>query len=62
MARVKDVVCGMTIDSDSAAGQSQFEGRTFYFCSAQCKRQFDADPSRYAGASATKVERAGTDR
>jgi hypothetical protein len=25
MARVKDVVCGMTIESDSAAGQSQFE-------------------------------------
>lgn len=63
MPRVKDVVCGMTIDSDSAAGQSQFEGRTFYFCSAQCKRQFDADPRRYAanatsaGDSAETLER-----
>lgn len=60
MARVKDVVCGMTIDSDSAAGQSQFEGRTFYFCSAQCKRQFDADPGRYAASATSAVDAADT--
>lgn len=58
MARVKDVVCGMTIDSDTAAGQSQFEGRTFYFCSAQCKRQFDADPARYAGIATSAADTA----
>lgn len=58
MARVKDVVCGMTIDSDSAAGQSQFEGRTFYFCSAQCKQQFDADPNRYATNATSLADRA----
>ena len=57
MTRVKDVVCGMTIDSETAAAQSQFEGRTFYFCAAQCKSQFDADPGRYAGARSTKPER-----
>ena len=48
MAKVTDPVCGMTVDSEKAAGQSQHEGRTFYFCSAQCKRQFDADPGRYS--------------
>lgn len=62
MARVTDLVCGMTIDSEAAAGQSQFEGRTFYFCSSQCKRQFDADPSRYTSSPSTKAERAGEDR
>ena len=62
MARVTDLVCGMTIDSETAAGQSQFEGRTFHFCSAQCKRQFDADPSRYASAASTTAERAGDNR
>lgn len=60
MPKVTDVVCGMTIDSDTAAGQSQFEGRTFYFCSTQCKRQFDADPSRYAGNSTSVADRADT--
>lgn len=61
MTRVTDPVCGMTIDSDSAAGQSQYEGRTFYFCSAECKRQFDANPSRYAGkAQSSTADRAET--
>lgn len=61
MARVTDPVCGMTIDSDTAVGQSQYEGRTFYFCSAQCKRQFDADPKQYAGKTpSATAERADT--
>lgn len=61
MAQVTDPVCGMTIDSDKATGQSQYEGRTFYFCSAQCKRQFDADPKRYAGKTpSATAERADT--
>lgn len=51
MAQVKDVVCGMTIDTEKAAGQSQYEGRTFYFCSMECQRQFDARPERYAGSA-----------
>lgn len=55
MARVTDSVCGMTIESDSAAGQSQYGGRTFYFCSAQCKRQFDADPAKYAGKTTSST-------
>lgn len=54
MGRVKDVVCGMTIDTGTAAGQSQYEGRTFYFCSVQCRQKFDADPNRYA-ANATSL-------
>jgi YHS domain-containing protein len=48
MARVKDPVCGMMIESDSAAGESTFQERTYYFCSQQCLQQFEADPGRYA--------------
>lgn len=51
MPQVTDPVCGMTIDSVTAAGVSKYEGRTFYFCSEECKRLFDADPSRYAGTT-----------
>ena len=45
---VTDVVCGMTIDPKTSAGQSEYEGKTYYFCGAGCKRKFDANPSQYA--------------
>lgn len=42
-----DPVCGMQIDENEAAGQSEFEGEIFYFCSTACKEKFDANPTRY---------------
>ena len=48
MAQAKDPVCGMTIDSATAAGSSTHQGATYYFCSAGCKKKFDADPSKFA--------------
>lgn len=48
MAQVKDPVCGMTIDSATAAATSTHNGGMVYFCSPGCKKQFDADPSRFA--------------
>lgn len=47
MAMVKDPVCGMEIDSGQAAAQSQYEGQTYYFCSVECKQQFDANPREF---------------
>ena len=44
----KDVVCGMQIDPAKAAGTSQYQGKTYYFCSKACKEKFDANPSQYA--------------
>lgn len=46
-ARVKDPVCGMTIDAGSAAGTSEFQGQPYFFCSAACKTKFDAEPGRF---------------
>src|SRR5688572_30627318 len=43
----KDPVCGMEIDEAKAAGKSEHDGQTFYFCSAGCKQKFDQDPHRY---------------
>jgi Cu+-exporting ATPase len=43
-----DVVCGMQVDPAKAAGTSQFNGKTYYFCSTSCKAKFDANPSQYA--------------
>ncbi|MGI8958315.1 MAG: YHS domain-containing protein [Bryobacteraceae bacterium] len=44
----RDPVCGMQVDPKKAAGQSEFHGQTYYFCSAVCERKFDADPAGYA--------------
>jgi len=46
-AMEKDVVCGMQVDPKRAAGQSEYQGKTYYFCAAGCKRKFDANPSQY---------------
>ncbi len=42
-----DPVCGMEIEERNAAGQSEYQGRTFYFCSSACKEQFDANPTQF---------------
>jgi P-type Cu+ transporter len=44
---VKDPVCGMTIDEKTAKGQSEYEGKTYFFCAAICKTKFDQDPAKY---------------
>lgn len=44
----RDVVCGMQVDPSKSAGTSQYNGKTYYFCSSSCKTKFDADPARYA--------------
>ena len=45
---VKDVVCGMDIDPKDAAGKSEYQGKTYYFCSLGCKRKFDTNPQQYS--------------
>jgi Cu+-exporting ATPase len=44
----KDVVCGMQVDPTKAAASSEFNGKTYYFCSKGCKTKFDANPAQYA--------------
>lgn len=44
----KDRVCGMNVDEKKAAGTTQHKGETYYFCSAQCKAQFEKAPDKYA--------------
>jgi Cu+-exporting ATPase len=48
-----DPVCGMQVDPASAAGTSQFQGQTFYFCSKGCKTKFDSRPEAYLTPRAT---------
>jgi heavy metal translocating P-type ATPase len=45
--RVKDPVCGMTVDPHSTKHRVDHGGRTFYFCSAKCHSKFFANPVQY---------------
>ena len=44
---LRDPVCGMTVTYESAEARSEYNGQTYYFCSMDCKEQFDKDPERY---------------
>ena len=44
----KDVICGMQVDPTKAAGKSDYNGKTYYFCSPACKSKFEANPKLYA--------------
>jgi RND family efflux transporter MFP subunit len=53
----KDPVCGMTVDEKEAKAanhQSQYEGKTYYFCSDLCKSKFDKSPSQFMPKPAKK--------
>lgn len=51
---VKDPVCGMDVEMATAAGHSEYQGQTYYFCGSACKEKFDLDPSQYAGTPVEK--------
>jgi Cu+-exporting ATPase len=44
----KDPVCGMEVDEKTATHKSEYQGKTFYFCSPGCKKSFDKEPAKYA--------------
>lgn len=47
-----DPVCGMKVD-EKTAEKATYQGNTYYFCSAECKHTFTADPGKYVSQSAT---------
>ncbi len=42
-----DPVCGMTVHPSPAAASREHAGQKYYFCSAGCAKEFQADPSKY---------------
>lgn len=43
-----DPVCGLTVDPAKAGAlKSDYEGKTYYFCSQFCKESFDREPQRF---------------
>jgi Cu+-exporting ATPase len=45
--KVKDPVCGMSVDPHKAKHRHTHEGRTYYFCNPRCREKFIADPMKY---------------
>lgn len=44
----KDPVCGMDVNESQAKAKTERQGRTYYFCSTDCKQKFEKNPERYA--------------
>ncbi len=42
-----DPVCKMKVEEKTAAFKSQYNGETYYFCAAGCKKAFDENPEKY---------------
>jgi Cu+-exporting ATPase len=55
----RDPVCDMEVDPTTATNalKSEFQGRTYYFCSLGCKQAFDANPQEYADKARTAGKR-----
>lgn len=44
---VHDPVCGMMVDPQTTPHQSSYQGQSYHFCGAGCKKAFDGDPQKY---------------
>ena len=40
-------VCSMEVEEKKARGTSSFKGKTYYFCSKACKKNFDESPEEF---------------
>lgn len=43
----KDHVCGMEVDEKKSIIKSFHNGKTYYFCSVNCKNKFDKNPRQF---------------
>src|SRR5919205_2274987 len=54
--RVKDPVCGMSVDPHTAKHRASYKGQPYYFCSAKCRERFEAEPARYLAPETRPAE------
>jgi xanthine dehydrogenase accessory factor len=50
IAEAVDPVCGMTVMADASARPFPYDGVTYYFCCAGCRRTFEENPDAYVKA------------
>ena len=49
-AKVKDVVCGMSVDPAKTPHRARQQGQDYFFCGGKCREKFLADPLKYLQA------------
>ena len=42
-----DPVCDMEVEIATAQWKTEYQGKTYYFCSPGCKRSFEKAPENY---------------
>jgi P-type Cu+ transporter len=47
-----DPVCGTTIDEKESEIQTQFAGKRYFFCSEECRKEFEDRPDEYLDVAA----------
>lgn len=47
MAKAVDPVCGMEVDTATATYKTVYKGKIYYFCSNECKVEFEKNPEYY---------------
>ncbi|HEY8182447.1 MAG TPA: YHS domain-containing protein [Thermoanaerobaculia bacterium] len=45
--QAQDPVCKMIVDVDNAPAKIEHGEHNHYFCSEQCKREFEKNPKKY---------------
>jgi Cu+-exporting ATPase len=54
-AKMRDPVCGMSVDPATSKHAFDHDGKAFHFCSAGCRSKFAADPHKYLDKTAPKA-------
>ncbi|GAC1430846.1 MAG: heavy metal translocating P-type ATPase [Terriglobales bacterium] len=52
---VKDPVCNMDVNPDTAKYSTEFQGERSYFCGAGCLKRFTENPQQYLGKKPTET-------
>jgi YHS domain-containing protein len=47
-----DPVCGMKVDEKGSEFHTQFAGKKYFFCSENCRQEFEADPDEFVETAA----------
>lgn len=47
-----DPVCGIEVDEKNPEFQAQFAGKKYFFCSDECRKEFEQQPNEYIETAA----------
>lgn len=50
-----DPICGMKVNPQSVAGNYDYGGRTYYFCSQHCLQKFKSDPGQSLSKASERI-------